>query len=124
MFYISAPKRLYQENGTIDGSTSKVLESASDGFMKRTASGAVTGATVGAMKYRKNPTGYCFVAGTVVATVLGFMAIDAIMPGDYVLAKDMDTGIVSYEPVLQSFVREVEETYTCSGQTEYITNYI
>ncbi|MCQ2549953.1 MAG: hypothetical protein MJ134_07920 [Lachnospiraceae bacterium] len=88
------------ENGTIDGSTSKVLESASDGFMKRTASGAVTGATVGAMKYRKNPTGYYFVAGTVLATVLGFMAIDAIMPGDYVLAKDMDTGIVSYEPAL------------------------
>lgn len=52
------------------------------------------------MKYRKNPTSYYFVAGTIVATVLGFMAIDAIMPGDYVLAKDMDTGIVSYEPAL------------------------
>lgn len=48
------------------------------------------------------------------------MAIDAIMPDDYVLAKDMDTGIVSYEPVLQTFAREVDETYTLTIDGEEI----
>ena len=110
----------YEENGTLDGSTSKIIESASDGFMKGTAAGAASGVASGAMKYMKNPNGYCFVAGTIVATVLGFAAIETIQAGDYVLAKDVDTGIVSYEPVLQTFVREVDETYTITIDGEEI----
>ena len=40
------------------------------------------------------------------------MAIDAVKEGDYVLAKDVDTGVVAYQPVLDTFVRETDETYT------------
>ena len=63
-------------------------------------------------EYAKNPTGYCFIAGTLVVTFLGLATIDSIQEGDYVLAKDMDTGVVSYQPVIDTFVREVDETYT------------
>ena len=42
----------------------------------------------GAAKYAKNPSGYCFVAGTLVLTTVGLISIENIQPGDMVYAKE------------------------------------
>jgi hypothetical protein len=47
----------------------------------------------------------CFVAGTPVLTDLGPKAIETIKPGDRVLAQNIQTGELSYQPILQTTVR-------------------
>jgi hypothetical protein len=47
----------------------------------------------------------CFVKGTPVWTVEGMQSIEEIVPGDLVLAQDIDTGELAYKPVLQTTVR-------------------
>ncbi len=47
----------------------------------------------------------CFVAGTKVFTATGPMAIERIVPGDCVLAQDVETGELAYKPVLVTTVR-------------------
>ncbi len=53
----------------------------------------------------KTPTA-CFVAGTSILTSLGVKAIEEIRSGDFVWAKNTQTGEVSLKPVVQTFVRE------------------
>ncbi len=47
----------------------------------------------------------CFAAGTPVQTETGLIAIEAIRPGDRVLAQDVETGELAYKPVLHTTVR-------------------
>lgn len=47
----------------------------------------------------------CFPAGTPVWTIEGRKAIDKIVPGDLVLARDVESGELAYKAVLQTTVR-------------------
>ena len=48
----------------------------------------------------------CFVAGTLVLTASGLVAIENIKPGDMVYAADAETLEVSLKPVLETYIRE------------------
>src|SRR5206468_2795269 len=48
--------------------------------------------------------GRCFVAGTLVATASGPVAIEKIRPGELVLSRDPETGQQDYRPVVRIFV--------------------
>jgi len=48
----------------------------------------------------------CFVAGTLVLTANGLIAIESIKQGDLVYAADEDTLEVSLQPVLETYIRE------------------
>ena len=72
------------------------------------------------MRYMKNPNGFCFVAGTLVLTAIGFTCIEDIRPGDYVYAKNEITGEPDYMPVLETYERKVTETYTVTIAGESI----
>ena len=48
----------------------------------------------------------CFVAGTLVLTASGLMAIEQIKAGDLVYAADAETLEVSLKPVLETYIRE------------------
>ena len=113
-----------EENGTIDGSTGQVLEGFTSGFAKGTLKGAVAGFALGkfldSTKYMKEPQAYCFVAGTLIVTALGFANIEDIRPGDYVYAENTETGEQAYMPVLETFSHEVSETYTVTIEGESI----
>ncbi len=50
----------------------------------------------------------CFVAGTLVATVNGLVAIETIKAGDYVLSTEPNTMQTGYKPVLETYIRKVE----------------
>ena len=89
---------------------------------------AINDAQAGAAKYAKNPSGYCFVAGTLVLTTIGLVAIENIQPGDIVYAKEA-VGVeqsvdVSQDsetaPVLEVFSHEVDETYVVTIDGEDI----
>ena len=117
-----------EEHDTLDGSGSQILSGAADGFAKGAASGAASGAMAGMVKYHKNPSGYCFVAGTLVLTTIGLVAIENIQPGDMVYAKEA-VGVeqsvdVSQDsetaPVLEVFAHEVDETYVVTIDGEDI----
>ena len=47
----------------------------------------------------------CFVAGTPVWTIDGFVQIEKIRRGDWVLAQDAETGELAYKPVVDTTVR-------------------
>jgi hypothetical protein len=55
------------------------------------------------------PVPTCFVAGTLVATADGHVAIEEIQVGDMVLAGDPETGEVAYKEVTRTFVNESDE---------------
>lgn len=66
----------------------------------------------------------CFAAGTPVWTDRGLLAIEKVAVGDRVLSKDIETGEVTYKPVLQTTVRPPRllttlrignEILTCTG---------
>ena len=61
----------------------------------------------------------CFVAGTLVLTVNGLVAIEAIKQGDIVYAANADTLKVSPRRVLETFVRETSHLVhlTVNGET-------
>ena len=63
-----------------------------------TATAVFTGGMTTTMK--------CFVAGTLVLTASGLIAIENIKPGDLVYAANEDSLEVSLKPVIQTFVRE------------------
>ncbi|MCR5599338.1 MAG: HINT domain-containing protein [Ruminococcus sp.] len=49
----------------------------------------------------------CFIAGTLIATLNGYKAIENIKEGDVVLAADEETMQVGYKQVLETYVRKV-----------------
>lgn len=51
----------------------------------------------------------CFVAGTMVTTAAGLVAIENIQPGDVVLAANEETGEVAYKEVVRTFVNTTDE---------------
>lgn len=51
----------------------------------------------------------CFVAGTMVLTAEGLVAIESIAVGDKVIATDPDTGETTEKQVLNTFVNETDE---------------
>jgi hypothetical protein len=53
--------------------------------------------------------GECFVAGTVVTTHRGLIAIEKIKLGDLVLSKNIAKGVLEFKPVLQTTIRPIEE---------------
>ncbi len=63
------------------------------------------------------PTGYiqteeCFCAGTPIWTETGFMAIERIRAGDVVLSKNIETGELTYKPVLRRTERKKQDLKT------------
>jgi len=52
------------------------------------------------------PVPSCLVAGTLVQTERGLVAIETIQPGDRVLSKNIETGELDYKVVLHTTVRE------------------
>lgn len=66
----------------------------------------------------------CFVAGTLVATINGLVAIENIKAGDYVLSTNPDTMETAYKPVLETYVRETDKLVhlTINGE-EIITTF-
>lgn len=54
------------------------------------------------------PPGECLVAGTPIFTDRGFVNVEDVKVGDLVLAKDAATGELSFQPVLQTTIRESE----------------
>lgn len=52
--------------------------------------------------------GECFVAGTLVTTHRGQIAIETVQLGDMVLSKNIKTGALEFKPVLQRTVRPIE----------------
>ena len=61
----------------------------------------------------------CFVAGTLVLTANGLLAIEAIKAGDLVYAADENTLEVSLKPVLETYIRETSHLVhlTVNGET-------
>ena len=56
-----------------------------------------------------NIPGACFVAGTQIKTQTGNKNIEDIQVGDYVYAKDAETGETGYKQVVQLFIKEATE---------------
>lgn len=73
--------------------------------------GAITGAIQGGMSGYANHLRYgsCFVAGTLVATATGYVAIEKIKAGDLVWAWDEETGDVALKPVVETYINETTE---------------
>jgi len=51
----------------------------------------------------------CFVAGTLILTVAGLVAIENIKAGDKVIATNLETFEVAEKTVLETYVRETTE---------------
>ncbi len=51
----------------------------------------------------------CFVAGTMILTASGLVAIEAIKAGDEVISTNADTFEVAEKPVLETYIRETTE---------------
>ena len=60
-----------------------------------------TGAASASMK--------CFIAGTMILTASGLVAIEAIKAGDEVISTNADTFEVAEKPVLETYIRETTE---------------
>ena len=86
--------------GSWDGAAQAAANGAATGFLEGTISGAISGAI-------NSP--YCFVAGTLVLTVAGTVAIETIQTGDMVWAWDEETGEVAPKEVVETYVNETYE---------------
>ena len=86
--------------GSWDGAAQAAANGAATGFLEGTISGAINGAI-------NSP--YCFVAGTLVLTVAGTVAIETIQAGDMVWAWDEETGEVAPKEVVETYVNETYE---------------
>lgn len=64
----------------------------------------------------------CFVAGTLVATAAGLVAIECIRVGDKVIATDPDTMVRAEKQVLETYVRETNEVVHLIINGEIITS--
>ena len=87
-------------NGDIATLNSKLHESKAYNIFQTgvTATAVFTGGMTTTMK--------CFVAGTLVLTASGLVAIENIKPGDMVYAADAETLEVSTKQVLETYIRE------------------
>jgi hypothetical protein len=63
----------------------------------------------------------CFQAGTPVWTESGMQPIEQIRVGDRVLAQDVETGELTYKPVLQTSVRAPRQLLTLTAGGEELT---
>jgi hypothetical protein len=86
--------------GSWEGAAQAAANGAATGFLEGTISGAINGAI-------NSP--YCFVAGTLVLTVAGTVAIETIQAGDMVWAWDEETGEVAPKEVVETYVNETYE---------------
>ena len=81
-------------------------------------------ATVGALaigQLAANSPGVCFIAGTLVLSDDGEVAIEEIQVGDYVLAKDPESGEEGFREVLTAYVKETDELIHLTVDGETIT---
>ena len=97
---ISGPVTHRLATGSWDGAAQAAANGAATGFLEGTISGAINGAI-------NSP--YCFVAGTLVLTVAGTVAIETIQAGDMVWAWDEETGEVAPKEVVETYVNETYE---------------
>ena len=88
------------ENGDISTLNAKLHESKAYNIFQTgvTVTAVFTGGMTTTMK--------CFVAGTLVLTASGLVAIENIKPGDMVYAANVETLEVSLKPVLETYIRE------------------
>ena len=97
--------------GSWEGADQAALEGAANGYM----SGAVTGFISGGLT-----SNVCFVAGTSVLTSVGQVAIENIKSGDYVWARNPETGEQALKRVVQTFENETTELITITVASENI----
>ena len=88
--------------------TTGSLDGAGEAFVDGAASGFLTGAIVGAVSGGVNSS-YCFIAGTLVFTVLGLLPIEEIEAGMKVFSADEKTGETGVKEVVQTFVNQTYE---------------
>ena len=89
--------------------------------------GAITGAIQGGMSGYANHLRYgsCFVAGTLVATATGYVAIEKIKAGDLVWAWDEETGDVALKQVVETYINETTElTHIFVGSEEIVYSLV
>ena len=95
------------KTGSWKGAGQAALEGMGDGALTGAITGAIQGGISGYSGYLKN--GACFVAGTLVATATGYVAIEKIRAGDLVWAWDEKTGDVALKPVVETYINETTE---------------
>ena len=86
--------------GSWSGAAQAAANGAATGFLEGTISGAISGTI-------NSP--HCFVAGTLILTVAGTVAIETIQTGDMVWAWDEETGDVAPKEVVETYVNETYE---------------
>ena len=74
-----------------------------------TQSIAQAGTMLCGMYYASTGGNICFVAGTMIATAAGHIAIEGIKAGDWVWATDPETGETELKQVVQTFRNETKE---------------
>ena len=103
----------YFGNGDIAALNSKLHESTAYNVFQTgvTALAIFTGGMTTSMK--------CFVAGTMILTAEGLVAIENIKAGDMVLSRNPETGEISYKKVEISFVNQANKLahVTVNGET-------
>ena len=103
----------YFGNGDIAALNSKLHESTAYNVFQTgvTALAIFTGGMTSTMK--------CFVAGTMILTAEGLVAIENIKKGDMVIATDSETGITEPKAVLETYIRETSHLVhlTVRGET-------
>ncbi|WP_269539370.1 LamG-like jellyroll fold domain-containing protein [Cerasicoccus fimbriatus] len=62
-------------------------------------------------------TKMCFVAGTPVLTPHGYQAIQTVQPGDFVLSRDPETGVMADKVVLDTIITHPERLYHITIQS-------
>lgn len=91
-------------------SVAEAFEDSCEAGLNSFADGFVIGSIIGSVYTLGHPT--CFVAGTPVATPTGSAPIESLAIGDIVFTKNMETGSVDQQPVLNTFVSESHEVVT------------
>lgn len=100
-------------NGNIAALNSKLNESTAYNVFQTgvTALAIFTGGMTSTMK--------CFVAGTMILTADGLVAIENIKAGDMVIATDPETGVTAPKAVLETYIRKTSHLVhvTVCGET-------
>lgn len=86
--------------GSWKGSAASARDGAAAGFKSGAISGAVSGGAT---------SNVCFVAGTMVLSSIGYVAIEEIEVGDKVWSANTETGEKTLKEVVQTFVNETKE---------------